>query len=293
MKFVKVCCGLVFLLVGPASLSRIVARKGVKNYEPERLLEERREDETSEVVDKSRIRRSSLVYSLAAPPNKYQLAGAPIQSREPLSLVELSQKQGKFLGALSALSTTKFPRSAHLQQPRIPVLHATPLEPYGALLTPTIHSLQPQSPGHEVNHKTATPILVTPRPIHDTEPAVASVRSYHPHQGLTEAIIGGVTHQETYNHHPNHHPNHQNHLEEPTHVELDEVNPNLRGGRVEIHLGNLPSDHPIEIRTSISTSSTVELNTTTALANYATEAGEDVQTSSSTWSVHMETVRFS
>nr|CAD7588274.1 unnamed protein product [Timema genevievae] len=31
--------------------------------------------------------------------------------------------------------------------------------------------------------------------------------------------------------------------------------------------------HPTEIRTSISLSSTVELNTTSALANYATEAG--------------------
>nr|CAD7428613.1 unnamed protein product [Timema monikensis] len=34
-----------------------------------------------------------------------------------------------------------------------------------------------------------------------------------------------------------------------------------------------PSVHPTEIRTSISPSSTVELNTTSALANYATEAG--------------------
>nr|CAD7405286.1 unnamed protein product [Timema cristinae] len=41
-------------------------------------------------------------------------------------------------------------------------------------------------------------------------------------------------------------------------VELEEVNPHLRGGRVE--------------KTSISPSSAVELNTTSALANYATEA---------------------
>nr|CAD7206125.1 unnamed protein product [Timema douglasi] len=34
-----------------------------------------------------------------------------------------------------------------------------------------------------------------------------------------------------------------------------------------------PPVHPIEIRTSISLSSAVELNTTSALANYATEAG--------------------
>nr|CAD7439253.1 unnamed protein product [Timema bartmani] len=33
------------------------------------------------------------------------------------------------------------------------------------------------------------------------------------------------------------------------------------------------SIHPTEIRTSISSSSAVELNTTSALANYATEAG--------------------
>nr|CAD7196343.1 unnamed protein product [Timema douglasi] len=55
-------------------------------------------------------------------------------------------------------------------------------------------------------------------------------------------------------------------------VELEEVNPHLRGGRVENHLGKKPV-HPTEIRTSISPSSAVELNTTSALANYATEAG--------------------
>nr|CAD7570489.1 unnamed protein product [Timema californicum] len=57
-------------------------------------------------------------------------------------------------------------------------------------------------------------------------------------------------------------------------VELEEVNPHLRGGRVDNHLGN-PSPtpvHPTEIRTSISPSSAVELNTTGTLANYATEA---------------------
>nr|CAD7397573.1 unnamed protein product [Timema cristinae] len=51
-------------------------------------------------------------------------------------------------------------------------------------------------------------------------------------------------------------------------VELEEVNPYLRGGRVE----KPPPVHPTEIRTSISPSSAVELNTTSALANYATEA---------------------
>nr|CAD7403085.1 unnamed protein product [Timema poppensis] len=52
-----------------------------------------------------------------------------------------------------------------------------------------------------------------------------------------------------------------------------EVNPHLRGGRVKNHLGKKRKTvHPTEIRTSIS-SSAVELNTTSALANYATEAG--------------------
>nr|CAD7259420.1 unnamed protein product [Timema shepardi] len=55
-------------------------------------------------------------------------------------------------------------------------------------------------------------------------------------------------------------------------VELEEVNPHLRGGRVENHLGKPPLVHLTEIRTSISPSSAVELNTTSALANYATEA---------------------
>nr|CAD7264421.1 unnamed protein product [Timema shepardi] len=56
-------------------------------------------------------------------------------------------------------------------------------------------------------------------------------------------------------------------------VELVEVNPHLRGGRVENHLGTPPPVHPTEIRTSIYPSSAVELNTNSALANYATEAG--------------------
>nr|CAD7200884.1 unnamed protein product [Timema douglasi] len=56
-------------------------------------------------------------------------------------------------------------------------------------------------------------------------------------------------------------------------VELEEANPHLRGGRVENHLGTpSPPVHPTEIRTWISPSSAVELNTTSALANYATEA---------------------
>nr|CAD7412071.1 unnamed protein product [Timema poppensis] len=56
-------------------------------------------------------------------------------------------------------------------------------------------------------------------------------------------------------------------------VELEEVNPHLHGERVENHLGKTTPFHPTEIRTSITSSSAVELNTTSALANYATEAG--------------------
>nr|CAD7431444.1 unnamed protein product [Timema monikensis] len=56
-------------------------------------------------------------------------------------------------------------------------------------------------------------------------------------------------------------------------VKLEEVNPHLRGGRVEHNLGKTTPVHPTEIRTSISPSSAVELNTTSALDNYATEAG--------------------
>nr|CAD7203222.1 unnamed protein product [Timema douglasi] len=55
-------------------------------------------------------------------------------------------------------------------------------------------------------------------------------------------------------------------------VELEEVNPHLRGGRVENHLEKTTPVHPTEIRTSISPSSAVELNTTSALASYATKA---------------------
>nr|CAD7263500.1 unnamed protein product [Timema shepardi] len=57
-------------------------------------------------------------------------------------------------------------------------------------------------------------------------------------------------------------------------VELEEVNSRLRGGRVENHLGTPTlTVHPTGIRNSISPSSAVGLNTTSALANYATEAG--------------------
>nr|CAD7402245.1 unnamed protein product [Timema cristinae] len=43
-------------------------------------------------------------------------------------------------------------------------------------------------------------------------------------------------------------------------------------------LGKPPPVHPTEIRTSISPSSAVELNTTSALTNYATEAGPSNET---------------
>ncbi|CAG2059355.1 unnamed protein product [Timema podura] len=59
-------------------------------------------------------------------------------------------------------------------------------------------------------------------------------------------------------------------------LNLEEVNPHLRGGRVENHLGKKTSVHPTEIRTLISSSSAVELNTTGALVNYATEAESPV-----------------
>nr|CAD7445793.1 unnamed protein product [Timema bartmani] len=54
-------------------------------------------------------------------------------------------------------------------------------------------------------------------------------------------------------------------------LNLEEVNPHLRGGSVENHLGKPPPVHPTKIRTSISPSSVVELNTTGALVNYATK----------------------
>nr|CAD7405497.1 unnamed protein product [Timema poppensis] len=56
-------------------------------------------------------------------------------------------------------------------------------------------------------------------------------------------------------------------------VELEELNPHLRGGRVENYLGKTTPVHPTEIRTSISPSSAVELNTISELVKYATEAG--------------------
>nr|CAD7445047.1 unnamed protein product [Timema bartmani] len=52
-----------------------------------------------------------------------------------------------------------------------------------------------------------------------------------------------------------------------------EVNPHLRGGIVENHLGKTTPVHPTEIRTSISPSLAVWLNT--KQANYATEAGHN------------------
>nr|CAD7585662.1 unnamed protein product [Timema genevievae] len=55
---------------------------------------------------------------------------------------------------------------------------------------------------------------------------------------------------------------------------LEEVNPHLRGGRVENHFRkNHPQFTRPRYQTSISPSSAVELNTSSALANYATEAG--------------------
>nr|CAD7461757.1 unnamed protein product [Timema tahoe] len=62
-------------------------------------------------------------------------------------------------------------------------------------------------------------------------------------------------------------------------LNLEEVNPHLSGERVENHLGKTTPSSPdrdsnldLPVRTSISPSSAVELNTTSALANYATEA---------------------
>nr|CAD7398800.1 unnamed protein product [Timema cristinae] len=57
-------------------------------------------------------------------------------------------------------------------------------------------------------------------------------------------------------------------------VELEEVNLHLRGGRVENDLGKTTPVHPTEIQTSTSPSSAVELNTSSSLTNYATEAGQ-------------------
>nr|CAD7194780.1 unnamed protein product [Timema douglasi] len=79
--------------------------------------------------------------------------------------------------------------------------------------------------------------------------------------------------------------------------ELEEVNPHLRGGRVENHLGKNPPVHLTEIRTSVSPSPAVELNTTSALANYATEAVELNTTSAlanyATEAVHPTEIRTS
>nr|CAD7199342.1 unnamed protein product [Timema douglasi] len=63
-------------------------------------------------------------------------------------------------------------------------------------------------------------------------------------------------------------------------ADIQGVNPHLRGGRVENHLGKTTPVHPTEIRTSISPSSAVELNTTSALANYATEEAVELNTTS-------------
>nr|CAD7258073.1 unnamed protein product [Timema shepardi] len=54
-------------------------------------------------------------------------------------------------------------------------------------------------------------------------------------------------------------------------VELEEVNPLLRGGRVENHLGTTTPGSSDRYSNLDLPSSAVELNTTSALANYATE----------------------
>nr|CAD7205429.1 unnamed protein product [Timema douglasi] len=64
-------------------------------------------------------------------------------------------------------------------------------------------------------------------------------------------------------------------LKELGRLKLEEVNPHLRGGRMKHHLGK-KKVHPTEIRTSISPSSAVKLNRASALANYDTEAGDDI-----------------
>nr|CAD7595083.1 unnamed protein product [Timema genevievae] len=53
---------------------------------------------------------------------------------------------------------------------------------------------------------------------------------------------------------------------------FEEVNPHLRGGRVENHLGKTTPSSPDRDSNLDLPSSAVELNTTSALANYATEA---------------------
>nr|CAD7578666.1 unnamed protein product [Timema californicum] len=67
-------------------------------------------------------------------------------------------------------------------------------------------------------------------------------------------------------------------------LNLQKVTSHLRGGKGENHLGKT-SSNPTEIQTLISPSSAVELNMTSALANYATEAGDEtVSMVSDTWS---------
>nr|CAD7264955.1 unnamed protein product [Timema shepardi] len=58
-------------------------------------------------------------------------------------------------------------------------------------------------------------------------------------------------------------------------VELEELNPHLRGGRVENHLGKTTPSSPDRESNLDLPSSAVELNTTNALASYATEAGNN------------------
>nr|CAD7261829.1 unnamed protein product [Timema shepardi] len=56
------------------------------------------------------------------------------------------------------------------------------------------------------------------------------------------------------------------------------LNSTAEDGEIEVRISHKPPPvHPTEIRTLISPSSAVELNTTSALANYATEAGDDPQ----------------
>ncbi|CAG2056832.1 unnamed protein product [Timema podura] len=62
-------------------------------------------------------------------------------------------------------------------------------------------------------------------------------------------------------------------MQELGRLNIGEVNPHLRGGRVENHLGKPPPVHATEIQTSLSPSLAVELNTTSALANYANQGG--------------------
>nr|CAD7407669.1 unnamed protein product [Timema cristinae] len=70
----------------------------------------------------------------------------------------------------------------------------------------------------------------------------------------------------------------QNFLHSATHCLIRNVNPRFSGKEKP------PPVHPIEIQTSISPSSAVELNMTSALANYATEAEEEeLPTSMAAW----------